>query len=88
MSGMRRGLFLLAVLGLTVGSASAQVLYGSLVGNITDPQQAAVVKAAVSINNKATGYSLTTTTDDRGAYEILEHSAGCLRHQDRLRPAS
>src|SRR4051812_3729320 len=76
MSGMRRGLFLLAVLGLTVGSASAQVLYGSLVGNVSDPQQAAVLKAAVSINNKTTGYALATTTDDRGSYEFLNLPPG------------
>ncbi len=52
------------------GMAKAQVLYGNLVGNVTDPQQAAVVGAAVSIKNNATSYSLETKTDDRGAYEI------------------
>src|SRR5689334_21441198 len=61
---------LLSVLGMLAGLAIGQVLYGHLVGNVTDPQQAAVVSAVVTINNKATGYSLSTKTDDRGAYEI------------------
>src|SRR4051794_16329713 len=67
---------LLAVFSLSTGVSSAQVLYGSLVGNVTDPTQAAVVKAAVAINNKATGYSLATTTDDRGAYDLLNIPPG------------
>jgi len=67
---------LVAILYLSTGISSAQVLYGSLVGNVTDPQQAAVVKAAVAVNNKATGYSLATTTDDRGAYDILNLPPG------------
>src|SRR5262245_42037980 len=53
-----------------VQPAAAQVLYGTLVGNVTDPQQASVVGGAVSIKNNATGYSLETRTDDRGAYEV------------------
>lgn len=76
MSGSHRVVFLLAVLGLSVGSASAQVLYGSLVGNVIDPQQAAIVTAAVTINNKATGYNLSTKTDDRGSYEFLNLPPG------------
>ena len=67
---------LLAVFCLSGGVLSAQVLYGSLVGNVTDPQQASVVKAAVNINNKATGFSLATTTDERGVYEIVNIPPG------------
>src|SRR5262245_412711 len=50
--------------------ALPQVLYGSLVGNVTDPQQAAIVGATVSIKNDATGYAAETKTDDRGAYDL------------------
>jgi hypothetical protein len=50
--------------------AAAQVLYGVLVGNVTDPQQGAVVGATVSIKNNATNYAVETKTDERGAYEI------------------
>jgi hypothetical protein len=76
MSGARRIGILLAVLVLSVGSASAQVLYGSLLGNVVDPQQAAVVSAAVTINNKATGFTQSTKTDDRGSYEFLNLPPG------------
>src|SRR5215203_315522 len=76
MSGARKTLVLLAVLGLSAGAASAQVLYGSLVGNVSDPQQSAVVNAAVTINNKATGYTQSTKTDDRGSYEFLNLPPG------------
>jgi hypothetical protein len=76
MSGARKILILLAILGLSISAASAQVLYGSLVGNVSDPQQAAIVTAAVTINNKATGYTQSTKTDDRGAYEFLNLPPG------------
>src|SRR5713226_8979313 len=55
---------------LSAGILVGQVLYGTLVGNVSDPQQAAVVGAAVSIKNNATGYSVEVKTNDRGGYEI------------------
>jgi hypothetical protein len=55
---------------LFTAPATAQVLYGVLVGNVTDAQQGAVVGAAVSIRNNATNYAVETKTNDRGAYEI------------------
>ena len=62
--------FVLAGLCLASGPAFSQILYGNLIGNVTDPTQAAVVGAAVSIKNNATGYASSVATDDRGAYEI------------------
>lgn len=61
---------LVVALCLLSGLAIGQVLYGNLVGNVTDPQQASIVGAAVSVKNNATGYALETKTDERGAYEI------------------
>jgi hypothetical protein len=60
----------LLALCLAGGVALSQILYSNLVGNVTDPQQAAIVGATVSIRNNATGYSASTKTDDRGAYEV------------------
>ena len=60
----------LLVLFTGAGSVNGQVLYGNLVGNVTDPQQAAVVGAVVTIKNNATGFSTESKTSDRGAYEI------------------
>ena len=57
---------------LTVGLASfraeAQVLYGSIVGNVTDPQGAVMPGASVKITNTGTGLTLETVTDETGSY--------------------
>lgn len=55
---------------------SAQVLYGSIVGTVTDPTGAVVPKASVSITNKATGLSRDTVTDEAGRYSLLNVLAG------------
>ena len=51
-------------------AAGAQVLYGSLVGNVSDDTGAAVPGATVTIRNKETGTSRDTTTDATGAYRF------------------
>src|SRR5438552_13983239 len=62
---------ILAIAALLLSAiAVGQVLYGTLVGTVVDPQQAAVVGATVTIKNNATGYTVETKTNDRGAYEI------------------
>src|SRR5689334_18782536 len=61
---------LAALLCLSAVIAVGQVLYGTLVGTVSDPQQAAVVGATVTIRNNATSYSVEVKTNDRGAYEI------------------
>ena len=48
--------FVLAAFCLSSGAAFGQILYGNLVGTVTDPSQAAVVGASISIKNNATGY--------------------------------
>jgi len=55
---------------LMSGNAHAQLLYGNLIGNVTDPQSASIVGATVNINNKATGYTTDVKTDSGGLYEI------------------
>ncbi|MGC4049535.1 MAG: TonB-dependent receptor [Paludibaculum sp.] len=50
--------------------ASAQVLYGSLVGTITDQSNAVVVKANVTVTNTSTGLTVQATTDQSGYYAI------------------
>src|ERR1039457_5959348 len=46
----------------------AQVLYGSLTGNVTDPSSAAIPGVRVTALNVDTGVSRQTDTDARGAY--------------------
>jgi hypothetical protein len=53
---------------LACGVVNAQVLYGSLTGNVTDPSNAAVPGAKVEALNVGTGVAKQTTTDDRGSY--------------------
>src|SRR5215212_6887214 len=55
---------------LVPAAASAQVLYGSLVGNVTDANGAAVPDAKIEITNVATGDVSTVVTDERGAYVL------------------
>ena len=58
------------VLGYTARPATAQVLYGSIVGTLTDQTGAGVPKATVTVTNKSTGLSKQATTDDTGYYSI------------------
>ena len=59
-------LFLFSV----ANSASAQILYGSIVGKVTDPTGAAVVSAKVTITNKGTGFTRDAATDSSGTFEF------------------
>jgi hypothetical protein len=50
--------------------ASAQVLYGSVVGNVTDESGASVPGAEVTLTNKLTGGTRTTVTNESGSFSI------------------
>jgi hypothetical protein len=73
----RRGVCLLAVSlvvwtwGLTVSRATAQVLYGSIVGNVTDSQGAIIPGATVTIVNKDTNLTREGTTNEEGSYTLV-----------------
>ena len=54
----------------------AQVLYGSLVGNVTDATGAAVPGAAVVLTNRATALVRRATSDDRGQYSFNDLQLG------------
>ncbi len=56
--------------------AQAQVLYGSIVGNVTDSTGAVVPGTTVTITNKQTNLSRTATTDPAGAYSFIDIQAG------------
>lgn len=59
----------LGLLALALAHTShAQVLYGSLTGNVTDQTGAVAVGATVRAINVGTGVEKTATTNDRGVY--------------------
>ena len=58
---------LLAV-GSLASSASAQALYGGIVGSVTDPQGAVMPGVTVKLTNIGTGLTLDTVTDETGNY--------------------
>jgi len=72
------GLLVLTVL-LVPTAIRAQVLYGSLVGTVTDPNGAAVSGAKVELTNIATGAVSNTTTDDNGSYKINDLQVGTYK---------
>src|SRR5436190_3011853 len=65
---MRRFFATLLILGLFAMAGLAQVTTGRIEGTVTDPVGAAVPGAKVKVLNKATGLSLDTTADERGAW--------------------
>ena len=50
--------------------ASAQILYGSLTGTVTDQQKAAMPGVTVTATNTGTGLATEAVTDDTGNYTI------------------
>src|SRR5712692_11162876 len=70
---------LLVGLCIFPGAAKAQVLYGVLTGNVTDPSSAAVPDAQVEALNMATGVSRRTATDSTGIYRFAELQPGAYK---------
>ena len=63
---------LLAVgITLSPSEVQAQILYGSIVGNVRDSQGAVVPGATVTIVNKQTNLTRDTTTDAEGSYSLV-----------------
>jgi carboxypeptidase family protein len=61
------------------GTATAQVLYGGLTGNITDPSGAVVPNAKVEAVNTLTGVARTSDTDTNGVYRFQNIDAGTYK---------
>src|SRR5215212_11274917 len=71
---------ILSVTSLTLpGAARAQVLYGSLMGNVNDSAGAAVPGATVTAFNNATNVSKETTTNGEGIYQFSDLLPGVYK---------
>ncbi|HQR34025.1 MAG TPA: TonB-dependent receptor [Blastocatellia bacterium] len=68
--------FALVLTCVSSGIANAQVLYGSMVGNVVDNNGAAVPSATVKITNKATNQSRDAVTNSEGAYNFSTVQTG------------
>jgi hypothetical protein len=55
---------------VTATSALAQILYGSIVGAVKDPQGALIPGVTVTITNTETGLTRNTITDEQGGYTL------------------
>ena len=66
----------LLFVGYEAGIASAQVLYGSIVGTVTDQANAVVPKTAVTVKNTSTGLSRQVNTDENGYYSMTNLPEG------------
>jgi hypothetical protein len=76
-----RSLYLLAAcaagcLFSAVPAANAQILYGGLVGNVTDSTSAAIPGARVKLDSAATGVSRETVTNESGTYRFTTITPG------------
>jgi len=72
--------FLSLLLVMSFGTAaSAQVLYGSLTGTVTDTSGAAIANADVEALNDATGVKLTGKTDASGIYRFSNLQPGVYK---------
>ena len=67
---MQKSMMVVLCLCLSAASLHAQVLYGSLVGNVRDASQAAVPAAQVTATNAQTGQSRSSLTGEDGTYSF------------------
>jgi hypothetical protein len=69
------GIFI-AITFLGAQMASAQVLYGSMVGNVNDPNGAVIPNVAITATDQNTGVAKTTTSDRGGTYQFVDLQPG------------
>jgi outer membrane receptor protein involved in Fe transport len=55
---------------LSASPVKAQILYGSIVGNVKDPQGSVIPGASVTATNMETNLTRETVTNDEGAYSL------------------
>src|SRR5436190_21645164 len=72
---------LVLILSVTLmpSSLNAQTLYGTLVGNVSDPSNASIPAAKISAVNSGTGFSREAVTDERGGYQFSDLQPGVYR---------
>src|SRR5260370_4297212 len=56
--------------GLWTPAASAQAVYGSIIGTVTDPSGAAVANVKVTVTSQTKNTSVEATTNESGNYSV------------------
>jgi hypothetical protein len=74
-----RALFVTLALAAMAQDADAQVLYGSLIGSVTDPSGAPVPGVRVMLASSGTGQERRATTDEVGYYNFPTLPGGSYR---------
>src|SRR6187402_3343946 len=74
-----RGVILFVSLVLVSTPVVAQVLYGSIVGTVTDESNLAVPGATVTITHAETNQARETTSNETGNYSFPNVAAGTYR---------
>jgi hypothetical protein len=69
-------LCIMAFLFVVPQNGSAQVLYGTLTGNVTDTGEAVLPGAKVEVTNLDTGATKSLVTDERGGYTFADLQPG------------
>ena len=69
-------LLVLVLAGVVPAAAHAQVLYGSVVGNVEDSSGATLPGATVTLTNKGTGLVQTAVTSETGTFTFTNVQAG------------
>lgn len=72
-------LSLMLVMFAAPRATHAQVLYGSLTGNVTDQKGDSVPGAKVEVVNTSTGEARDVTTDERGGYTFSSLQVGVYK---------
>ena len=72
----RTALLVAVIVSATALPARAQVLYGSVVGNVRDSSGASVPGATVTIINKETNLERSTVSNETGSYSLTNVQAG------------
>src|SRR5690242_17059600 len=69
-------LLIAAAVALSIAPSRAQVLFGSIVGTVTDSSGAAVPQAAVKVTNEETNETREVESNDAGGYVLSTLPAG------------
>ena len=72
-------LALVSLVALGSGPVYGQAINGNIVGTVTDPSGAAVSNADVTGTNPATGFTVTSKTNDTGGYRFDNLPVGDYR---------